>query len=923
MLDNKVGLQDLADMLPIMTWLADADGEIHFVNRATVEATGVPAAQLVGKAWFQQVHPDDRDVTFARWMDAVRSGSSLEVRFRMRHRDGHYRWVLDRAEPRRDSEGTLYWFGSTVDIHEQVVLAQKASSLAARLEDTLETISDGFLILDKNGLVIFANEAGAQLLGKRREECLASPLVALVPAELAGEFAEAVAAAHCTGSPCSHTLFLPNVGLWCEVCYSLHGEGVAISLRDVTEMRRTQELQAMEAQVLAMAVGSDPLEGALEAVALGIEQVMPGAIASILLLDDDGIHIRCGAAPHLPESYTQAIEGQPIGPCAGSCGNAMYLRTTVVVSDIATDPLWEDYRDLALSHDLRACWSMPLLDGEGRVLGSFAIYYREPRAPAADDLALASRVCHLVALTIQSHRQGLALRESEARFRQIDAAMNDVFWMEDIASNRLIYLSPSFEEMLGFPRRQFDDRPDTWAELIHPDDRDWVHQAVVEAHSTWEFPSEGLRYRMVRANGEVLWVNDRAFLIRDSEGKPWRLTGVIRDITSQLALESQLRRSQRMESIGQLTGGIAHDFNNLLTVIVGNAETLSSRLHDRPDLLPLVQVLGDAAQRGADLTQRLLAFARRQPLEPRVVSIPDLVDDMKPLLTRTLGQQIHIHTDCPADTWPAMVDPTQLESALLNLCLNARDAMPNGGVLAIEASNVWIDQNDEPNGGELPSGFYVQLTVSDTGKGIGAADLERIFEPFYTTKETGKGTGLGLAMVYGFARQSQGSVSVQSRLGQGATFHLYLPRAKSLEEPAGEATPPVVDTHSKGERILMVEDDSLVRNFVSAQLQDLGYRVTIAVDGQQALEILRSGEPFDLLFTDVMMPGGLSGPELAKIAAEMRPDLRVLFTSGYAENTIIQQGRLNPGVLLLSKPYRREELAYKVGLALELPPVAG
>ncbi len=905
---NETGLRELADSLPVPVWLTDEQGLVVFANGAAIESSGVPGEALMGGRWLDLVHGDDRDAVVSRWADARRRQSPVTVRFRVRQRDGGFRWVVARGDPRFDAEGRLTgWFGSTLDIHEQVAMAERAGSLASRLEDTLETISDGFLLLDGDGRVLFANEAVARLLGRPRALCLGQPASAILPSSLAAVL---------DGDPRRVSVFLPDTGLWCEARHDRHGEGAALSLRDVTETRRSQALHAMEARVLAMVLGRESLEQALEAVVLGIEQVLPGTIASLLLLDEDGVHVRSAIAPHLPQAYNRAITGQAIGPAAGSCGTAMHRRATVVVEDIASDPLWKEYRDLALVHGLRACWSTPVLDGGGKVLGSFALYLDHPGLPAQADLAIAARVGHLVAITLQSHRQESALRESEERFRQMDAAIEDVFWMEDIASNRLIYLSPSFEEMLGYPRRQFDESPEDWTSLVHPDDMERILAEVAEAHRTWRLPAEGFRYRMIRADGKVLWVNDRAFLIRDSGGRPWRLTGVIRDITEQLALENQLRQSQRMESIGQLTGGIAHDFNNLLTVIVGNAEALETRLVDDPELLPMVRVLAAAAQRGADLTQRLLAFARRQPLEPRAVAIPGLVYDMRPLLERTLGQHIHIDIRCAEDLWPAMADPSQLESALLNLCLNARDAMAAGGRLTIAADNLRLDHAWESGFGSLAPGSYVRLSVSDTGSGIPAEYLERIFEPFFTTKETGKGTGLGLAMVYGFARQSQGGVGVDSSPGQGTTFRLYLPRARALEqaiEPDRRATR---EHGPGGERILMVEDDDLVRNFVRGLLEGMGYRVVVAEDGQRALGILQSGEPFDLLFTDVVMPGGLSGPQLAAKAQALRPGLNVLFTSGYTEDAIVHHGRLDPGILLLSKPYRREELAQKVRQAL-------
>ena len=398
------------------------------------------------------------------------------------------------------------------------------------------------------------------------------------------------------------------------------------------------------------------------------------------------------------------------------------------------------------------------------------------------------------------------------------------------------------------------------------------------------------------------------------------LLGTCQDISERLELEEQLRRAQRLESVGQLTGGVAHDFNNLLTVILGNAEVLAEDLADSPQLGVMAQVVMEAAQRGAELTQRLLAFARKQALVPQAVDVNQLVAGMSAMLRRTLGEHIRIAFAPAPDLWPALVDPAQLDNTLLNLCLNARDAMPQGGRLLIETGNVQLDAADAQGQPDVQPGPYVMLEVSDTGTGIPPELLGRVFEPFFTTKEKGKGTGLGLAMTYGFVKQSGGHVSIESRPGQGTTVRLYLPRAAEAAALRGDGAAKGDRSLGGMETILLVEDDELVRRYAQAQLAALGYRVLHAEDGQQALRLLQGGEPVDLLFTDVVMPG-MSGRELAQQALAQRPRLRVLYTSGYTEDAIVHEGRLEPGVRLLAKPYRRDELARSIrGLLDAAPP---
>jgi signal transduction histidine kinase/CheY-like chemotaxis protein len=382
-------------------------------------------------------------------------------------------------------------------------------------------------------------------------------------------------------------------------------------------------------------------------------------------------------------------------------------------------------------------------------------------------------------------------------------------------------------------------------------------------------------------------------------------------------LNQKLRQSQKMEELGQLTGGIAHDFNNTLTVITGTIDILAEAVSDKPQLATITRLISEAADRGAEMTRHLLAFARRQPLQPRETDISLLMLESAKLLRSTLGEHIEIETILKPDVWPALVDPSQLSSALLNLAINARDAMPRGGKLILEASNVVLDESNADAGGEVRPGSYVLIAVSDTGVGIPAAIRDKVFEPFFSTKDVGKGTGLGLSMVYGFVKQSGGHIKLYSEEGYGTTFRIYLPRADSLQSEKHGETAPSVPIEGSNETILVVEDDALVRTYVTTHLESLGYKTIPAANASEALKIVDRGAKFDLLFTDVIMPGAMNGRQLADAVAKRRGPLRVLFTSGYTEDAVVHHGRLDPGVLLLAKPYRKTELARMVRLALD------
>lgn len=386
------------------------------------------------------------------------------------------------------------------------------------------------------------------------------------------------------------------------------------------------------------------------------------------------------------------------------------------------------------------------------------------------------------------------------------------------------------------------------------------------------------------------------------------------DITERKRNEMLVQQIQKSEAIGQLTGGVAHDFNNLLTIIMGNLDRVQQRLKDQPDIASRVANALSGAERGVRLTRQLLAFARRQPLAPDSFNLNDLVVDVSELLQRTLGEAISIDIVPAGELRSAFADRSEVENVLINLALNARDAMPSGGKLTIETANATLDADYAARNVEVTPGDYVLFAVSDTGSGMSQAVLERAFDPFFTTKREGQGTGLGLSMVYGFSKQSGGHVKIYSELGQGTTVRFYLPKAR---ESASEQPVRQIVEHAVGtETILVVEDDILVREAVVDMLEDLGYRVLTAGDATDGLEMLNKGPPIDLLLTDVVLPGD-SGRVLADKARELYPSLKILFTSGYSENAIIHHGRLDEGVHLLSKPYQQIQLSSKVRAVLD------
>jgi nitrogen-specific signal transduction histidine kinase/ActR/RegA family two-component response regulator len=395
--------------------------------------------------------------------------------------------------------------------------------------------------------------------------------------------------------------------------------------------------------------------------------------------------------------------------------------------------------------------------------------------------------------------------------------------------------------------------------------------------------------------------------------------GAMRDITERKETEAQLRQAQKMEAVGQLTGGVAHDFNNLLTVTLGNLDMLQDHVASNPAAQELVDTAIKASERGADLTQRLLAYSRKQALDPEVTEINRLISNSIELLRRTLGEDIEIEAMLDDALWKAMVDPKQLENAILNLALNARDAMPDGGKLTIETANIYLDREYADTHDEVRRGRYVLIEVSDTGTGMPAEAMGRAFDPFFTTKEVGQGSGLGLSMVYGFAKQSGGHVAIYSQAGHGTMVKLYLPKVASAEGPIGVEPDQKMLLPKGNESLLVVEDDADVRAFITTALRSVGYSVIEAADGESALALADETPDIGLLITDVVLPHGMNGRDVADGVQKRRPSVKVLFTSGYPESAIVHQGKLDEGVELLTKPYTRETLARRVRQILDTP----
>ena len=517
-----------------------------------------------------------------------------------------------------------------------------------------------------------------------------------------------------------------------------------------------------------------------------------------------------------------------------------------------------------------------------------------------------------------------ALAESERRFRLLVSGIEDYALFMLDRQGRVVLWNSGAERLKGYASEEIVGRHLSRFYTDEDAQRGAPDEALRVAAARGSFATEGWR---ARKDGSRFWARVLLTAIHDETGELQGFAKLTHDETKQKEAEAalvreteereraeaQLRQAQKMESLGQLTGGIAHDFNNMLGVIIASLEVLQRRLKtDDAKLLDPIRHALEASERSAALTHRLLAFSRQQPLDPKPIDVNRLVTGMSALLIRTLGEQIEIETVLAAGLWTVSVDVNQLENALLNLAVNARDAMADGGKLTIETANTHLDEAYAGAHSEVAPGQYVMIAVSDSGMGMSAETIEKAFEPFFTTKDVGRGTGLGLSQVYGFVKQSGGHIKIYSELAHGTTVKLYLPRTDRIEGPDSHWRGRPAPVQGRPETILVVEDNELLLDSVSAMLREQGYRVLTASSGAAALKTLEAEEEIHLLFTDVILPGGLNGRQLAEEACRIRPDLKVLFTTGYSRNAIFHQGGLDPGVELIVKPFADAALIARI-----------
>ncbi|MEJ1960164.1 MAG: PAS domain S-box protein [Gammaproteobacteria bacterium] len=650
--------------------------------------------------------------------------------------------------------------------------------------------------------------------------------------------------------------------------------------RDITGRKQAEALAEGQKQVLELIARGAPLNDTLTTLARVIEAQYDEMYCSILLLDAEGKRLQHGAAPRLPEAYIQAIDGAPIGAGVGSCGTAAFMRRPVYVEDIMVDPLWKDYKHIALPFGLRACWSTPIIDLTGRVLGTFAIYYLRPCMPTPQHMRLIDLATHTAAICLGRHNQVQALRDSESRFRQLAESLPQLVWTCG-SDGHCDYLSRQWLDYSGVPASA--QLGFGWQQQVHPADRERVLGTWAEAMGQrTEFRSE---LRLRRHDGTYRWFDTRAVPVYGLEGGIAKWIGSNTDIDDRKRFEEAQLRSQKLESLGTLAGGIAHDFNNMLLVIQGNAQLAQEMLAEESPAQEHLVEISHASERASDLVRRILSFSRPQKTRHKVIRLGPVVDEALRFARAALPAMVEIRANVAADVPAVAADATQIHQIVLNLATNASHAIgEHGGLIEIDLASIAIEAEAIAcaleGAPKLLPGNYAHLTVRDNGAGMSAEVVERIFDPFFTTKPPGQGTGLGLSIVHGIMRSCGGTVTVKSGLGQGTTFHLFFPAAE--EASTGSAT----GSHQSlarglGQRVLFIDDEDAVVRLGTLNLTRLGYRVTGCTDPATALkEFLRDPDGIDVVVSDLSMPG-MSGFDCAREMLAIRPDLPIVLTSGY------------------------------------------
>ncbi len=862
----------LGDVAPGFFWLTDLGGRIVYVNRTWEDYTGSSLEQIKAGGWTQFNHPDELEAVEQRWIQALERGQTFKMELRYRRHDGAYRWMLARVSPYRGADGLIEsWVGTSVDIDDLKTTEAALRRQEHQLSDFFESASVALHWVGPDGTILRVNQAELDMLRYRREEfvgrniaefhddqdTIADILQRLTAGEVLHDYP---ARLRCSDGSIKHVLIDSSV-------YFDEGKFVHTRCftRDITAQRKAEETTARLAAIVSSstdAIIGKTLDGVVTSWNTAAERIFGYSTAEMV-----GNSVFMLIPPDLHDSERALLQS---------------IRRGEWVEFSETQRIRKDGRRIYVDVSVS-----PIRDGLDRVVGASSIIRDiTERRQAAEALAQSQE------------RLQLALRAARMGTWQWDLPTNALTWDDGM---RLLYGLGSGEDIT-----QFED----FLQRVHPEDRAFVSAGVQQAVEA----TGGLDYefRIVLPDGRIRWLADQGRVLRDQAGRLLCMTGVCLDITDRRHIEERLRQSQRMDSVGQLAGGIAHEANNMMSVVLGCADYVLQRTDLQPAVREDVEQIWRAAKRTAGITQQLLAFSRRQVLQPQVLDLNTTVRNLESILSRTVGETRGLRMHLSPDLGKVRADPGQLEQVLINLTLNARDAMPEGGRLTIETMKVVLDEAyaEGKSVATLRPGEFVLLAVSDTGHGMDRGTLSRIFEPFFTTKGVGQGTGLGLSTVYGIVKQSGGFIWVYSEPELGTTFKVYMPVVKGSPEAVAAPTP--APGARVDEVVLVAEDEPMVRNIMARTLRECGYAVLEAGHGGEALEMVEAHQGrISLIVADLVMPD-MGGREMAAQLAERWPDVPVLFTSGYTGLDVVRRGLMEEGQQFVQKPLAPEELARKV-----------
>ncbi len=815
------------------------------------------------------------------------------------------------------------------------VLAERARDAAeARASGVLEGMAESFVLLDSAFTVIAINAEGLRSEGRSREKLLGRSLWDIWQGAEDSEIGALCRRSLSERVPVAteqRAFWSGQRAPWIELRAYPSGSGLALFYRDVTERRRAEDRKT------ALVVLGDRLrdlkqpEQIAEIAGALIGQTLAVAQAAYAIISPDGDHVTV-LKPWLRDEEVASLGGPRRFCDYGAYAPRLRLGKAIVVHDTTSGPLTVGQREFFARQKIAAFVNIPLLEGER--MGAMVLAFDDrPRAWSDDEMAFLRSVADRTWAALKTAEAEAALLDLNRDLeRQVEARTGERNLLATIvqSTDALIMAvdldytilainkanADAFDRIYGFRPAVGDNLLVLLAGKPHE---------LAAVQSAWSRAIAGEEFTFVAAYGyaerERPYFEVKFNTLRNDRGERIGAFQIVQDVTERLRdqdklaeTQEALRQSQKMEAVGQLTGGLAHDFNNLLTAISGSLELLQMRIAQgrSNEVERYVAAAQGAAKRAAALTHRLLAFSRRQTLDPRQTSIPQLIAGMQDLIERAIGPGIDLQIGVDSDVWPALVDPNQLENALLNLCINARDAMPDGGTIRIAGSNTILDHAISASLG-LKTGEYLVLCVTDNGTGMTQEVIERAFDPFFTTKPLGEGTGLGLSMIYGFVRQSGGQIRIDSAPGSGTTMCLYLPRYDGPKEHAPKPDEAAAVPHAfDGETVLVVDDEPAIRMLVLEVLRDLGYHTVEAEDGPSALKVLQSDRRVDLLVTDVGLPGGINGRQVADAGRTARPDMKVLFITGYAEAAVFGDTALQPGMEMLAKPFQMDTLVSRI-----------